>query len=50
MEYFFIVNLVLAAFCWHWATQAFENGANGAGWFNIFASAMNAAAFASHIF
>jgi hypothetical protein len=48
MEAFFLINLVLVFVSWHWATRAFENGANVAGWFNIFASALNAAVIANH--
>lgn len=50
MEWFAIFNLILAILSWKWAVQSFNNGANGAGWFNIFASALNAAAFANIVF
>jgi hypothetical protein len=44
-----LVNLLLAVLSWKWANEAFQNGNTGAGWFNVFASALNAAAFASVI-
>lgn len=50
IELLYVINLALAIFSWRWATRAFENGANAAGWLNIFASALNAAVFADHFF
>ena len=47
MGLFALINLMLAVLSWKWATDAFNNGHNGLGWFNIFASALNAAAFAN---
>ena len=50
MEWFALINLYFVFFSWRWANESFKNGNNGAGWFNIFASALNAAAAASVIF
>lgn len=50
MNWLSIINLVLIYYSWKWATEAFNRGHNAAGWLNIVASALNAAAFASVIF
>ena len=48
MEWVYLINMVLVYLSWKWATEAFENGNDTAGWINIFVSAINAAAVASH--
>lgn len=50
MNWFVIFNLFFAVMSWKWANESFSRGDNGLGWFNIFASALNAAAVASIIF
>ena len=50
MNLLIIFNLVFAYLSWKWAMESFNNGHNTAGWFNIFASALNAAVFASIVF
>ena len=42
-----VFNLILVWVCWGWANDAFEEGNNNLGWFHIFCSAFNAAAFAN---
>lgn len=49
MNWFAVINLVLAIYSWKWSTRSFNEGNNTAGWVNLFASALNAAAFASVI-
>ena len=50
MEWLYLVNLVFAIVSGFWAMQAFNEGVPIAGWLNVFASAFNVAAFASHFF
>lgn len=50
MEYLFIVNLVLVFISGWLAFTCYAKGNTVGGWVNLFASAINAAAFASHIF
>jgi hypothetical protein len=50
MNWLAIINLVFVYLSWKWASEAFDNGNNVFGWFQIFASALNAAALASVIF
>ena len=50
MSWFALINLALSYLSWKWATEAFNNGNKGLGWFNVFASAVNGAAFASIVF
>ena len=42
-----IFNFILIFVCWVWARDAFEAGNDTVGWFHIFCSAFNAAAFAN---
>lgn len=42
-----VLNVLFAWLGWQWAKEAFEEGRNGWGWFNLFASAANAAAVAA---
>ena len=37
------INLFFVFFSAYWAHKTFKRGDNGAGWFNLFASAINAA-------
>ena len=50
MEYLYLINAGFAFFSWVWAMEAFEKGNNVGGYANLFASALNAAAVAYHIF
>lgn len=50
MAWVYLINVVFVYLSWKWATEAFEKGNDTAGWLNIFASAINAAAVASHFF
>lgn len=49
MNWFTLINVFFAIFSWKWATRSFNEGNNTAGWVNLFASALNAAAVASVI-
>lgn len=50
MNWFAVVNFIFVFLSWKWANEAFSRGHNIAGWINIFASALNAAAVASILF
>ncbi len=49
LQWFSLVNLVLAYMNWKWSSESFQEGHKFSGWFNLFASALNAAVFV-HIF
>jgi len=45
-----LINLLVAYVCWKFAVGNFEEGRDSMGWFNIVASAANAASFAASVF
>ena len=44
----FLINVVCVFVSWKWATVAFKEGNQFGGWFNLFASALNAAIVLNH--
>jgi Na+-driven multidrug efflux pump len=48
MEAFVIINIVFVFLSGYWAQESFRNGYQGAGWVNLFASAINMAAVLAH--
>lgn len=49
-NWFYLINLACIFLSWHWAKEAFANGNKIGGWFNVFASALNAAIVLNYIF
>lgn len=43
---FLLINFALVFLSWKWSKEAFETGNKFGGWFNLFASALNASAVA----
>lgn len=48
MEWLFLINFLLIFVSCKWAMDAFKQGNKFGGYFNIFASALNAAIVATH--
>ena len=49
-EVFFVINIFFMLLSLYWAKESFDRGQSGLGYMNIFISAMNAAAVATHFF
>lgn len=50
MSLLYLGNLVFVFLSWKWATEAFEIGNKWGGYFNLFASALNAAIIVHYFF
>lgn len=47
IQTFALINFTFIFLSWKWSKEAFQKGNTFGGWFNLFASALNAATVAS---
>lgn len=50
MDFILLINLLCVFVSGYWAIYSFNRGLTSSAWLNLFASALNAAVVASHIF
>jgi hypothetical protein len=50
MNFWLILNAIFVILAWRWANEAFAEGRNGLGYFNIAISAVNFAALLTGVF